>query len=500
MARIDIDLSGFAATRSDIGALAARQRAAEAEITSARGALDAAIRAGAAEDESQTLAARLAAAQAARQAIVAERARLQQRLDGMANAVVRQRDPAAMVATLDGHLPIALLPMRLETRYFSEPGKPLRLRIRLYPDDINTIDHEAAPTPGEQQAGIAYWNARFAHDDDEAARVLRDLITNQGRGRALWVIRTLTPINAIPPAGQNAAPTFPDIGTIDSLAKATRAVSLPERWCAIGYGPGRREVFRVWGNTVPDELVLSPDWLATDDPQALLGGDRAWMVDFDAALANGMAIEVTQAEIEQPPPNVHFVAPFDLASGTLERLVVVGFEWTKPAAESAADFTNLLAAHRDSTGLGFAELGTPTNNTEAEPAGYSPSSQRMPRRRPPQARAPRIRMPCSCLTWAFGIAPDALPPDNIENPQLSDQRTGLHMMNALWRGTFGDYLMQMWNPMVDGKDDSRTVDVLQPPRLRDVVRAADGAVAAPAHRQAALRHAPAGGQALRRSG
>jgi len=31
------------------------------------------------------------------------------------------------------------------------------------------------------------------------------------------------------------------------------------------------------------------------------------------------------------------------------------------------------------------------------------------------------------LQWAFGIAPEALPADNIENPQLTDQRTGLHI-------------------------------------------------------------------------
>ena len=31
----------------------------------------------------------------------------------------------------------------------------------------------------------------------------------------------------------------------------------------------------------------------------------------------------------------------------------------------AADFASLLAAHRDSTGLGFAALGTPTNNTRS---------------------------------------------------------------------------------------------------------------------------------------
>ena len=221
---------------------------------------------------------------------------------------------------------------------------------------------------------------------------------------------------------------------------------LPERFCAIGYSAGRREVFRVWGSTIPDELVLSPDWLATDNPEALLGGDRAWMVDFDAAVAKGMAIEVTQAQIEAPPPQ--FAGrPFDLASGTLERLVVVGFEWTKTAADSAADFTDLLAAHRDSGGLGFAALGTPTNNTEAASAGYSPSVEKLP---PPATpgNGPEDQDALQLLTWALGIDPKALPPDNIDNAHLTDQRTALHMMNVLWRGIFGDYLLEMWNPYV----------------------------------------------------
>ena len=26
------------------------------------------------------------------------------------------------------------------------------------------------------------------------------------------------------------------------------------------------------------------------------------------------------------------------------------------------------------------------------------------------------------------------------------------MVNVLWRGTFGDYLLQMWNPYANGND------------------------------------------------
>ena len=33
--------------------------------------------------------------------------------------------------------------MRLETRYFP-PGDPSALRIRVYPDDLNTIEHVPA--------------------------------------------------------------------------------------------------------------------------------------------------------------------------------------------------------------------------------------------------------------------------------------------------------------------------------------------------------------------
>src|SRR5258706_188669 len=302
MSRIEVDLSGFSATRTELDRVTSQQRAADAEVAAARAALAAAVRAGAATRQTQMLTGRIAAAQASRAALVDQRDALQKQLDGLANDLVRQRDPAALVGSLDGHFPIALLPMRLETRYISARGEAARLRIRIYPDDLNTIDHEAAPTA--------------------------------------------------------------------------------------------------------DELVLSPDWLATDNPEALLGGDRAWMVDFDAALANGMAIEVTQAQVVQP--NIRGVAPFNLATGTLERLVVVGFEWTKTAADSGADFTDLLAAHRDSSGLGFAALGTPTNNTESAPAGYSPSDQRVPPPPAPNA-SPEDQDALQLLNWACGIPPAALP-------------------------------------------------------------------------------------------
>jgi hypothetical protein len=448
MPRIDIDLGRFVATRGELDQLATQQRRADSEVVIARRELESAVRAGDDPTHAASLRDRLVAAVAARSSVVERRRALNRAFDDLANGALAGRDPAILVGGLDGQHPIAMLPMRLETRYISTPGAASVLRIRIYPDDINTIDHEPTPTAAELQAGKAYWSARFAHNEDEAARIERDLTAFHGRGRTRWLLRILTPTNALPAEGVPSDPVFEPQETIDSLAKTTRAVLLPERFCAIGYAAGRREVFRAWGNTIPDELILTPDWLATDNPEALLAGDRAWMVDFDAAVAKGMGIEVTQAHIMPSPLGT---PSFNLANGTLERLIVVGFEWTRSAADSAAGLADLLAAHRDSSGLGFAALGTPTNNTEAASAGYSSSANKIPA---PETSGndPQPQDALQLLTWAIGIDPKTLPADNIENAHLTHQRTAMHMMNVLWRGTFGDYLLQMWNPYVNGKD------------------------------------------------
>ena len=145
MPRLDLDLRDFTATRTDLQRLALAQRAAEADVAAARSALGEAVRAGISGERSELLAQRVAVAQAARDRLVAQRSVLQTRLDDAANRFVRDRDPADMVGGLDGHVPIALLPVRIETRYVSGQDQQTRLRIRVYPDDLNTIDHEAAP-------------------------------------------------------------------------------------------------------------------------------------------------------------------------------------------------------------------------------------------------------------------------------------------------------------------------------------------------------------------
>ena len=234
---------------------------------------------------------------------------------------------------------------------------PTSLRIRVYPDDLNTIEHVPALTPEESEKGRAYWTARFAHDDDGGGASASRLDGSLRPGpRRHDRPRPDARSTRSRPKASRRDPTFPETETIDARAKATRAVLLPDRWCAIGYAAPRREVFRIWGNRVPDELLLSPDWLATDNPETLLGGDRAWMIDFDAATHQRHGAADHAAGVERTGAAAAR-RPLQSRHRHLERLIVVGIEWTKTAEESAADLTDLLAAHRDSTGLGVRRAG-----------------------------------------------------------------------------------------------------------------------------------------------
>lgn len=452
MPRMPLDLSSLTANRLQLQDLAAQQRALDLALRNQRLALDERLRAGDSPNVTAELQQQVSEAEAARAQLAARRLELERAIDGFANDLLRGQDPGRLAETMDGGQPIALMPVRLETRYIP-PEQPTSLRIRIYPDDLNTVEHTPSPTDAERNAGFGYWQARFDGNEDEAARIARDLGLAFGRGRAAWVLRVTTPENVDALGHEGAAPQFPDLATIEAASKQTRALLLPDRWCAIGYAQGRREVFRAWGNRIPDELLLSPDWLGTGDPEALLGGERAWLVDFGLAVDKGMAIEVTQQQVDAYTRSRGDRRGFNLATETLERLLIIGLEWTKDAQQSADELTALFAAQRDSQGFGFVALGTPTNNTEASASGYSPATERAAPLTPSEdAKLPKEKDALELFVWALGLAADSLPAQNIDNAHLPEQRTALHMMNALWRGTFGHYLMELWNPPGDEKD------------------------------------------------
>ena len=83
-----------------------------------------------------------------------------------------------------------------------------------------------------------------------------------------------------------------------------------------------------------------------------------WMLDYEAAVEVGMGITVTGDDLPRG----------ESLAGGLERLVVVGVDWTL-SPEAATAWASSSTVTRSATGV--RPQGTPTNNTGAERSGAS---------------------------------------------------------------------------------------------------------------------------------
>jgi hypothetical protein len=413
--------------------------AARVEAAFARTQLAQAQAQGASAQRVASLQEALAQSESALQAAARTRTGLVERIRLQSNQLLVGNDRSDMVQALQGDVPIALLPVRLETRYL-DGGQ--RLAIRIYPDTLHVMRHLRGLTDAERRGGQEYW-AAVAQGEGGQEAVWRRMVAAYRAPRAEFVVRATDPA-----AGDEAQ-------AVSTLSRQTFAMLLPDRFCAVGWAPGRREVFRVWADhNVPDILPMSPELdpaLANQEAaqEALFGKDRAWMFDYAAALKAGMAIEVTPDHVRKRLSERNDPVPFAFGA-PLQRLVVLGVDWTL-SAESAADaLEELFEGHAASTGLALVPLGTATNNTgRGASALNSGTVPPLPTDLPPLP-AQGSTDAYDLLLRAFGFKGQTLLPGSLPGAALAEQRTQMHMINALWRGTFGRYLDELWNvPIVD---------------------------------------------------
>lgn len=214
-------------------------------------------------------------------------------------------------------VPLVLLPVRVETRWFST-GDPaqLELRVRIYPDAVH-VANRAEVSAAEREQTIAYWQVRLA--DGEAAATSRwgGLCADVGAARARWLRDRLAP--TVGPDGQ---PQFPPASATPTVAVAR---GLPSRF-AVALCAGAAVVGSRWGAPVPDELAVLDDR------------------DFAAAEAVGLALRLT------------------VARGTaigLTHLVVFGLRGGAPNADQAV-LEGLLGDHAIDRGLALLADGATT--------------------------------------------------------------------------------------------------------------------------------------------
>ncbi len=388
-----------------------------------------------------------------------------QTVRGLSDALLAQRDPALLVESLDAKHPVLLMPVSIQTRY---DDATTRLMIRIYPDVLHAYQHDPGLTPAELSDGRRYWTQRFEAPADSASP-WKELSVLHGPMRAAYLVRVLTPLN-LAQIGAVAEPEFDEAALPMSAAEAreVQAVALPDRFVAVGWRGGQ-QVLRKWGRAVADVLPMSAlfDPLLVEDESQWnpFEGDRAWLVEYEPAVAAGMAITVTAADL----------APGNTLAQGLDRLVVLGVDWTRTPDDAAALLGELLHNHQHAQGLAFVAQGTPTNNTAGTRAGFAAdASDVAPALDPVAADAQAAAIGSAGAAVKVPLVADELagagarlqlllglptPADAagsfdatlVPGADLQEGATAGHMINALWSATLGYTLRYFWNPLSEAE-------------------------------------------------
>jgi hypothetical protein len=389
-------------------------------------------------DEAEALSREIARADADLAAKLEKRSDILGHLTDLSNGLVVAFTPEQLTATLDGVHPVCLLPVRIETRFAS----PTKLLVRVFPDHLQVNGHDTALTADEQAAGQWYWTQRWAAglDDTAAATAAWKALAARFRpGRASYVVKATNPTNT----PSDGAPAFPQVPSRASTwSRAPLATALPDRFCVVGLrnADGQwTESFRTWGGAVPDQLAVGPDPHTQEkaDQDGALPVDEGirWMREPEQAKIQGVLLEV-----EHP----------SLAQG-VDRLVVLGVDWTKSPDESAVALGALLDAQRYAGHLGFVGQGTPTNNTSDSRSGFSSAADAEAAALDPvTAPGPGDEWSAGArLSAALGLPASAL--HGIPGADLREHAWASALTDALWRATAGYYVSDLLDPLA--KDD-----------------------------------------------
>ena len=230
-----------------------------------------------------------------------------------------------------GEVPIAFLPVRIETRFGKAADGSPQLWVRIYPDDIHVDSFEPGLTAAESAA-------RSAFLANPAVTNWTALAAQFGPRRAAWI--------ASPGAATSGTRTS------DWTTAATTAL-LPDRFIVCAYDD-QNNVTRQAGAEIADGLTLSPSPSGGDpstDPKL------KWMRDFNAAVTLGLGVRIP-------------LTPALAASG-FARVLVVGVKSRLDPAAAAIRLGSVLDAHHYTDGVALLPIGTPTNNSDGVKSGYT---------------------------------------------------------------------------------------------------------------------------------
>lgn len=334
----------------------------------------------------------------------------------------------------DARYPIALMPLRLETRFAGNV-----LRVRIYPDEIFSDTHEPGLTADESRDGAAYVAA--VGSASEAAS-WSALVSRYSAPRAAWIAL----------ASSQGSPA----ARASSWTRAAQAL-LPDTWIVRAYQGGNTFTATVSNVRRPLALTVSP----TPGPQITLSDaltiDAAleWTMHFDAAVAAGMAVEIDLTKPDHPVPGA---APPTAASQPVD-VVVAGVVDQAPDA-GAAQLHALLDAQHYTRGIGFPAPGTATSNTDAGPAEYPTPDPGGAHSFTVERQAP-LAVPGDGsdgdrFAAAFGLVPTAgekaAAVEHVDGAAHVQEANARAMNGAMWPATLGYFMQQMMAPKFSAAD------------------------------------------------
>ena len=264
--------------------------------------------------------------------------------------------------------PLALFPVRLETRFFPQPNGSSELRVRVYPDRIHIDSHEAELTQAEKTWGQHYWTQIFLAGDDTQAQMnaWRQLADRYDPQRAAWIARLLRPTN-LESRTASTEPSFPRVDVVEegkdaawrSAPKARLLPTAGSRSCKRLDASSPRLPAATSGRTSLSVRIRR----SMQTPRPRFPATRRRSMPACAGWS-------TSTRRKRQAWGCAFRSAPRISPGRIDSLIVLGAATGATANEGAKQLGEQLDAQHYTDGLEFLRFGTPSNNTSAERSGY----------------------------------------------------------------------------------------------------------------------------------
>jgi hypothetical protein len=330
-------------------------------------------------------------------------------------------------------------------------------------DEILVIATQTPLSPVESAAITAYWQAIWLADGNAGKqKTAQDALTAAvGAARASELVASYAPLNladspTLPKKKSDVALStaflvFPadPVTQQGSWSQAPQVRQFPDRFIVLGFNAGKQTLEAI-GNTVTLPLHVGPDPSADlkvdpssgihpDGPDLFVPDELQWMVDFDRAVAAGMALSID-------------LTPEQAAAG-FDRVFVIGLQLSASANDGKAALEELLHHHEVSrSGFSILSQGTPTHNTTSAGTGYTkaddPDQSFDDRKNFPLftiVTDPALKRDGQWLAELLGI--DAQMLTGVHGSGGTDQLEARAMQTALWPATLGYWMDKMLTPV-----------------------------------------------------